>query len=275
MTPREWERYLVKATEKVRRKVSPIARREGRGKKVGVGAAGDITIYADRAAEDELLRSLGGRARILSEEAGSVGDGESEVLAIVDPLDGSSNFARGIPFYCTSVAIARGTSTDDVTVGVVRDLVSGDVYSSVRGGGARKNGKRIHTSRTGDVSKAVVGVDFGGGGEETARRLAPLVGGARRQVHFGADALELCFVAEGRTDALVDLRGRIRVTDLAAALLIAQEAGGVVTQEDGREVDLAFDLGRRLNFVASANQGLHRQILQLIGGGAERRSMPS
>ena len=265
MTPREWERLLLEATEKVRVRVSQLARKGDRGRTVGVGAAGDTTIYADKVAEDELLRALGRRTRILSEEAGSVGGAGGRFLSIVDPLDGSSNFEHGIPYYCTSVAVADGSSAEDIVVGVVRDLVTGDVYSAVKGGGARKNGKKIRTSRTDDLSEAVVGVDLSRGGEQMVQRLAPLLGAARRQVHFGANALELCYMAEGKTDAFVDLRGRIRVTDMAAAFLIAGEAGATVTQADGRRLDVVFDLSHRLSFVASSTPGLHKQILELVG----------
>lgn len=272
MTPREWETLLLAATGRVGRRVSNLARKGGRGKTVGVGAAGDNTIYADRVAEDELLKALRWRARVLSEEAGSVEDARSDVLAIVDPLDGSSNFEHGIPFYCTSVAIAEGNTMRSIMVGVVRDLVSGDAYSAVKGGGARKNGKKIQTSETVELSAAVVGVDLSKGGEGVARRLAPLVGAARRQVHFGANALELCYVAEGKTDAFVDLRSRTRVTDVAAGLLIAEEAGAEVTRADGSRLDAPFDLSQRLNLVASAGPGLHKQILELVGEGPRRRT---
>lgn len=264
MTPREWEKVLKIATDRVRRKILPLARGEDRGRRVGVGAAGDDTIYADQVAENELLRGLRKRAKVLSEEAGTLEHARSATLAIVDPLDGSSNFEHGIPFYCTSVAIAEGSSVDDVRVGVVRDLVTGDVYTAVRGGGARKNGRRIHTSKTEDISQAVAGVDLSRGGAEMARRLAPLLGAARRQVHFGANALELCYMAEGRTDAFVDLRGKIRITDTAAAFLIAEEAGATITEADGGTLEPVFDLAHRFNFVASANPALHRQILELV-----------
>ena len=263
MRPEQWERMLLSATDAVRRRVSVLAGKGGRGKALGVGAAGDETLYADKAAEDELLKRLAkvGGVRVLSEEAGQVGDPDAGTLAVVDPLDGSSNFERGIPFYCTSVAIVEG---DSVEVGVVRDLVSGDAYSAVRGRGARKNGRPIATSHAEVLSKAVVGVDLSKSGRESVEWLAPLVGGVKRQVHFGANALELCFVAEGRTDAFVDLRGRIRITDLAAAHLIAAEAGAVITQADGTGLVPRFDLSHRLSFVASASETLHKQILELV-----------
>ena len=259
--------------------MSPLARRGERGREVGVGASGDTTIAADKLAEDELLRTLkkAGSARVLSEEAGFAGDPGAKTLAVVDPLDGSSNFARGIPFYCTSIAIVEGDSLAGIDVGVVRDMLTGDVYSAVKGKGARKNGRRIRTSNATDLSKAVVGIDLSKGGRRTVDRLAPLAAAVGRQVHFGANALELCLMAEGRTDAFVDIRGRIRITDLAAAYLIAAEAGAVITGPEGEEVAAEFDLGHRLSFVASANAALHKQILELLGTPEEsrRRLRPS
>ena len=133
MTPEGWEKILLAATERVRQKVGPISSGSDRAKVVGRGASGDDTIYADKVAEDELLKALesAGAVRVLSEEAGAVGDLQASTLAVVDPIDGSSNFKRGIPFYCTSVAIVEGETIEDITVGGVRDLVSGDAYSAV------------------------------------------------------------------------------------------------------------------------------------------------
>ncbi len=268
-----WEEVLLAATERVRQRVSLLAEREGRGRIVGTGAAGDKTIFADKIAEDELIKAVTkiNGVRVLSEEAGAVGNAGG-TLAVVDPLDGSSNFERGIPFYCTSVAIVDGDSIEDVTLGVVRDLVSGDVYVGKRGGGATKNGKRVRTSKTVDPAYAVVGVDLSRGPPGLVTGLAPLVAGVKRQVHLGANALELCYLAEGRIDSFVDLRGKIRITDFAAAYLIAREAGAEVTGLDGKELKPKLDLKHRLSFVASANAAIHKEILELCRGAAPRGS---
>ena len=265
MSPMEWEWLLLGATERARLRVTALAGGGDRGKTVGVGAAGDNTIYADKEAEDELLASLRkvGGVKVLSEEAGESGDASGKTLAIVDPVDGSSNFERGIPFYCASVAVVEGRTLDGAVAAVVRDLVSGEAFSATRGGGARRNGIRIGTSSVTSVSSAVVGVDISRSGEGVVRRLAPLIGKVKRQVHFGANALELCYVADGRTDAFVDVRGRIRITDFAGAYLIAREAGAVITGDDGNPLSPAFDLSHRFSFVASATPSLHREILEL------------
>ena len=268
MNPREWEKRLLGATAEVEAKVADLASVGGRGKSVGVGASGDRTILADKVAEDVLLESILGveGVRVLSEEAGAAGEAGAETLAVVDPLDGSSNFERGIPFYCTSVAIVEGNSIEDVSVGVVRDLVSGDVYHAVKGRGARKNGRAVATSGVSDISKAVVGADLSRGTPLMVSGLAPLISGAKRHVHFGANALELCLLADGTIDAFVDARGKIRITDFAAAYLIAKEAGAEISAPDGGRLKASFDLERRLSFVATANSRLHREILGALKG---------
>jgi myo-inositol-1(or 4)-monophosphatase len=237
-----------------------------RSQTVGVGASGDRTTVADKKAEEVLISALTRveGLRVLSEEAGDVGSPQAEFLAIVDPIDGSSNFERGIPFYCTSVAIAKGPALGDVYFGMVRDLVSGDVYTANRGRGAKMNGKGIRTSKTIDLSKAVVGIDISRASQAALKSLLPLVGRVGRQVHYGANALELCFMAQGMTDAFVDVRGRMRPVDFAAAQLIATEAGAVVTAPEGGELRLSMDLGSRFSFVASSNRSLHGKILECL-----------
>jgi len=265
MRPEEWEELLLDATERVRGRISALAHKGERGKSLGLGASGDRTLVADKVAEDELMDTLLSvrGTKVLSEEAGLLGDEEGGTLAVVDPLDGSSNFARGIPFYCTSVAVVEGDSLEDIKVGVVRDLVSGDVYHAVRGKGAKKNGRQVHASQVDSLSRAVLGIDISRGGSELVNRLAPLIGTASRQVHFGANALELSYVSDGTIDAFVDVRGKIRITDLAAAYLVAAEAGAELSDAGGKELRAVFDLKHRLSFVASANLQLHKEILRL------------
>jgi myo-inositol-1(or 4)-monophosphatase len=266
----ELQGLLAEATERVQLLVAAIALSEDRGKFLGVGASGDRTLVADKIAEDELVRALLslGDMKILSEEAGERGDPRANSLAIIDPLDGSSNFMRGIPFYCTSVAVVEGGSLKNASFGMVRNLVNGDVYSAERGKGARKNGKRIRTSVETKAAKAVVDIDLSRSKPEMVGDLSNLISAAKRQVHFGANALELCLLAEGRIDSFVDLRGKMRVTDFAAAYLIAKEAGAVVTDGNGKALDPELSLEARFSYVASANKKLQKEVLGLCAGGS-------
>lgn len=268
-----WGQLLTDATERVQLSVSAIALGGDRALVVGTGASGDKTLLADRVAEEELIRAVSKveGVMILSEEAGRRGDPKAGVLAIIDPLDGSSNFESAIPFYCTSVAIVEGDKLGGASFGLLRNLVTGDVYAARKGAGATKNGKSIRTSRTKEPSESVVGIDLSSAEPSLVKDLAPLIVGVRRQVHFGANALELCFLAEGRIDAFVDLRKKMRITDFAAAYLIAKEAGASITKADGAALRPGLDLTKRFSYVASANSELHKRILELASGAAHRR----
>lgn len=268
-----WESLLESATERVQLTVSAIALGGDRGLVVGTGASGDKTLLADKEAEDELTRALlrVDGIGVLTEEAGKRGDPNARLLAIVDPLDGSSNFMRGIPFYCTSIAIAKGGSLSGVLFGIVRNLVTGDVYSARKGKGATKNGMPIFRSSPKSPRDSVMGIDLSRADPTLIRALAPLVAGVGRHVHFGANALELCYLAEGRIDAFVDVRRKMRITDFAAGYLIAKEAGATITGPGGTRLTPAFDLEHRFSYVAAANPALHKKILGLIPGAMTAR----
>jgi myo-inositol-1(or 4)-monophosphatase len=257
---------LVEASEKVRTLVAAIAARGEARKATGVGASGDETLLADKEAEDAIIAALGPLEEIsvLSEEAGTKGERRAGRMAVIDPLDGSANFARGIPFYCTSVALSGGRSLLDVDFGLVRNLISGELYLAEAGKGATKDGKPIRTSGATDLGSSVVGVDMSRGSRPFVEGMARLVSSVKRQVHFGANALELCLVAEGKLDAFVDVRGRIRVTDLAAAYVIAKEAGATLSDANGDELNPSLTLGSGLGVVASATPALHRKILGML-----------
>jgi myo-inositol-1(or 4)-monophosphatase len=268
MNGEDWRRVLTDASKKVQRKVTRVAEHGEASKALKVGASGDTTLLADKEAENELFKALTRieGLRIVSEEAGNWGDPEAKLVAIVDPLDGSSNFERRIPFYCTSVAVATGGSLKDVRFGLVRNLVNGDVYWAEKGKGCTKNGKRAAPSRVTSLSDTVMDADLSRASPELVADLGPLISAVKRQVHQGANALELCFVAEGRVDAFVDLRKKMRSTDFAAAYLIATEAGATITDPEGGVLDPELDLAARFSFVAANNKVLHRRILELLSG---------
>jgi myo-inositol-1(or 4)-monophosphatase len=262
----DWNQVLLEATEKAQRVVSRASRGPDRGRIVGTGASGDKTLVADRDAERVILDCLSGipRLRILSEEKGNVGRRDADFIAIVDPLDGSSNFQRGIPFYCVSIGVVQGTSMREMKYALIRNLVNGDVYYAEKSCGVTKNGRRITTSQERDVAETVVGIDISRAQPQTLQKLSPLVSQAKRQVHFGANALELCMLAEGNTNAFVDIREKTRIVDFAGGYLIATEAGATFTTPEGAELQPRIELDKRFSFVASANPQIHTAILRLL-----------
>ena len=263
---KEWMDMLAEAAREARRAVSGLEGTDKKAVALGIGASGDVTLLADRKAEDAvlkvLLRSEG--LRVLSEEAGSVGDPGCLDTAVVDPLDGSSNFSKGLPFYCCSVAVATGPALKDVAAATVVNLVNGDTYCAARGEGASKNGSKISASKETKLSKAALGVDMSRVSRQEAASLAGLISSAKRVVHYGANALELCLLAEGKLDGFVDLRGRMRVTDIAGGYLIAKEAGAKIAIAMEPPTAPVISLEGRFNVVASGSKSLQARVLEAI-----------
>lgn len=232
---------------------SAVAKDPQRNDKVGKGAGGNATSVADKVLEDAILAAAAKlKVAVLSEEAGLV-PRKSKWLAVVDPLDGSRNAGRGIPFHCTSVAIApqrKDGTLADVAAGVIVNLVTGDVYHATQGGGAFANGKKVRKG-TFDAGEVVVGMiaDYASTEIEEAH--------ARRGHHIrdlGSAALELCLVGTGAMDAFLVRKPWLRVIDIAAATLFCREAGGsVIDPATGRDLDMALDLKARAGLIAANN----------------------
>ncbi len=194
----------------------------------------DVVTESDTAAEalirDRLLAARPNDA-ILGEEGGS-STGTSEVVWVVDPIDGTVNYLYGIPQYAVSIAAQVGGT---MVAGVVHNPVSGETWSAVLGGGARLDGREIRHSGCARLDRALVGTGFGYAPERRAaqaRVLLDLVPAVRDIRRAGAASLDLCAVASGRLDAYYE-RG-LQPWDLAAGGLIAAEAGAVVTGLNGR-----------------------------------------
>jgi myo-inositol-1(or 4)-monophosphatase len=200
----------------------------------------DITTEADLAAESivmDIIRAECPGARFCSEETANStpADGDSPVWYI-DPLDGTTNYARGLPMFCVSVAMAqRGV----VQCGAVYDPLVDDLFTALRGRGAYRNDQRLHVSDRAHLADATVLVDWPRDQvlrERNARfvaRVAPLVDSVRSR---GCAAQTICCVAAGWAEAY--LQYTLKPWDVAAGVLILEEAGGRVTDLRGQPTTL-------------------------------------
>ncbi len=196
----------------------------------------DVVTVMDRASE-RLLREmlLGARPDdgLLGEEDGHVA-GSSGLTWVVDPIDGTVNYLYDIPAYAVSVGAVTGDPTDDagheVVAGCVHDPVSGTTFTATLGGGAFRDGTPIRCTDSGELGQALLATGFGyqaGRRAHQAQLIAQLLPQVRDIRRIGSAALDLCMVACGRVDAYLE-RG-LHPWDLAAGLLIAREAGALVT----------------------------------------------
>ena len=202
--------------------------------------ATDLVTEIDRRVERWLVDRIHAArpgAGVLGEE-GAAEAGSSSVRWLLDPIDGTVNFALGHPHYAVSVAV----EVDGVVVaGCVRCPEEGETYRAHRGGGAFLGDRRLSGPRAVDLARAVIGTGFGYAVAERARQgrivaeVLPQVGDIRR---FGAASLDLCAVAAGRLDGYFE--SGLNPWDWAAGSLVAEEAGCVVTGEGGGEASSAL-----------------------------------
>jgi myo-inositol-1(or 4)-monophosphatase len=196
---------------------------------------------------------------ILAEESGSNGNPNSDFQWIIDPLDGTTNYIHSIPHYAISIAL---THKNKLEVALVYDPIKGEEFSAVRGKGAHLNGKRLRVSSQKDLQDAVIGTGFPFRPDqennmdhyfEQAKRIAKATAGIRRA---GAASLDLAYVAAGRLDGFWE--NGLQPWDMAAGILLIQEAGGMVSDEGGGN-----DFMKKGNVVC-ANPRLFKPLLQLL-----------
>jgi myo-inositol-1(or 4)-monophosphatase len=266
-----WAEIFLQFKQNVLAHVCPLLKTQKEPQPdLGTGAGGDKMKLVDLAAEKaivEILLHNGVSFTLVSEESGmrEYGNTPKECYVTIDPVDGTTNLVRGLPFYCSSIAISHKPLLSDVYAAMVTDLFHGNTYTAKRGKGAYRDGKRIITSTDIFLTEAVIGLDLNTYKvKDIVPRLSDLIQATKHIRHFGANALELCYVAEGLTDAFVDIRGKLRTTDVAAGFLILKEAGGIVSTPEGNPVDADLDPKKTLTFVASGNQKIHANILNLI-----------
>jgi myo-inositol-1(or 4)-monophosphatase len=233
---------------------------------VGAGLGGDETTAIDEAAERvvvERLKATGESFRLVSEELGEeqVGDGGS-TWVVVDPIDGSLNAKRGIPFFALSIAVAEGPTMGDVVFGYVYDFGTGEEWTARRGEGAWLDGAALGSERPKDwleiLSFEATMTSF------VAERAAAFVGVAHRLRIMGSLAISLCHLAAGRVDGVCSLKPA-RSVDIAAAQLLVRECGLAIDLFEAPPFARApLDLEGRSRVVAAGTRQLCLKIADAL-----------
>jgi len=233
----------------------------------GRGAGGDISRGIDIMAEKTVLdyfKEINFSCTVLGEECGRIEiSNNSRGYIIMDAVDGSTNAVRGIPFSCCSLAFATNDKLSSVTDAVIIDLYTGELYSASKGKGAFMNGKRIQVHKEQPLY-FVVGLDISGTSPESLQKLSPIISASNHIRHFGAVALELAIFARGLVDLFVDIREKLRVTDVAAGYLIAMEAGGIVVDKNGKSLESNLSYDTRISFIAAASKEILNETMKKL-----------
>ena len=269
---------LIESSKNVYSEIQDLLGTSEGASKISLGAGGDISRKIDIVAETAVINTIKSNnisPVIIGEECGIVNlnnsssssNNNNKGFVIMDAVDGTTNAIRGIPFSCCSLAFANEFKLSSVTDAVVLDLFTGDIYSASKQKGSFFNNKKISVRNEKDFSSItsledfksidlLIGTNVSGVPTNILDEISKVISFSSHIRHFGANALELCYFARGFIDAYIDIRGKIRSTDMAAAYLIAKEAGGKLYSSNGQELDSELGLKNKLSFYAVSNKKL-------------------
>jgi myo-inositol-1(or 4)-monophosphatase len=261
---RDWLSLCRASVDDVQRVLAGLPTRAEREPVVGRGLGGDETTAIDKAAEDAIVarfRELD--VTIVSEEVGRLGDGPTTV--VIDPIDGSLNAKRGIPFFAVSIAVADGDRMGDVNFGYVYDFGSGEEWVARRGEGASVNGEPLLVRPKDRIEILSFEATLTSLIARDAPKVAEL---AHRLRIMGSLALSLCHLAAGRVDGVCSLKGA-RSVDIAAAQLLVLEAGLAIELFDDERPfgEAELDLEGRSRVAAAGTTELCREIAAALRHG--------
>lgn len=254
-----WEKELQIAVEAAKAAGALLKERFGHVKNIVKKGQIDLVTEADLKSESVILEILTKHFpldNILSEEKG-VQEHNSARTWLVDPLDGTTNFAHGFPFYCVSIALQVG---QELVVGVVYAPYMNELFEAASRQGAKLNGQPIYTSETKTIGEALLGTGFPYDIHQRSEKVLDLfktmvlvAQGVRRA---GSAALDLCYVAAGRLDGFWEQS--LKPWDTAAGSVVLREAGGVLSTYDGRQYT-PYE-----NTIVGANPYIYGQMIEII-----------
>ena len=193
---------------------------------------------------------------ILAEE-GSEANKSAEYLWVVDPLDGTSNFAHGLPIFAVSIGVQKN---GDTIAGVVYDVMRDVIYSATRRSGSFENGRRISVNKNSNLghSMLVTGFpyDIKENPDKASERFIAFLKQARAIRRLGSAAIDFCYVASGVFDGFWEVS--LHPWDICAGKLIVEEAGGVVTDFDGNEIDIYTQR------ILATNRLVHQKMIDVM-----------
>jgi len=253
----DWLAFCRDAAAAVERALAELPTRTEREPVVALGEGGDETTAIDAAAESavvsllERLHAGGVEFTLVSEELGERSFGADGLRVVLDPIDGSMNAKRGIPFFSVSIAVADGAVMRDVFFAYVFDFGTREEWTARRGEGAFLNGERLDGP---GPKEEVEMLSFEATTTElVAEQIADMVGIADRTRIMGSLALSLCHLAAGRVDGVCSLKPA-RSVDIAAAQLLVRERGLAIDLPDAPPFGEApLDLAGRSRVVAAAS----------------------
>ncbi len=242
--------------------------REGFGTKLTLEYKSNITDFVtniDKAAERKIIDFIKKEYpthNIVAEESG-VENNNSDFTWVIDPLDGTMNFAHGLPIFSVSIGVMKG---NEIIVGVIYDVMNDMIYSVEKGSGAFQNDRKISVSETTDLEKSLLVTGFPYNIKENPEfaieRFTKFLQSARGVRRLGSAAIDLCYIANGTFDGFWEVS--INAWDICAGHLLIEEAGGKMTNFVGQKIDYSKQSGIKM---LATNGKIDKQMIELLNEG--------
>lgn len=236
--------------------------REGFGKNMLVETKGSLTNLVteyDKKSEETIINFIKKEFpfhSILAEESGAQ-EKSSEYIWVIDPIDGTTNYAHGLPIFSVSIGVQKNNET---IYGVVYDVMRDMVYSTEKGSGAFCNGRKLNVSANDDLRKSVLVTGFPYNVSENPdfayERFVSFLKIARAIRRLGSAALDMCYVAEGVFDGFWEVS--LNPWDMAAGKLLVEEAGGLVTNFKGEPMNIFSKQ------ILASNKLVHEEMMKIL-----------
>lgn len=236
--------------------------RDGFGKKFILEYKTNISDFVtniDKASEKKIIDFINVEYpthNILAEESGVENKG-SDFTWVIDPLDGTMNFAHGLPIFSVSIGVLKG---DELIAGVIYDVISDKIYTTEKGSGAFQNGNRIGVSQNSDLEKSLLVTGFPynikQNPDNAIEKFNRFVMNSRGVRRLGSAAIDLCYVANGIFDGFWEVN--LKPWDMAAGMLLVEEAGGKITDFRNNSVSI---FNKQL---LASNGKVHNQMVKTL-----------
>jgi fructose-1,6-bisphosphatase/inositol monophosphatase family enzyme len=254
----KWRKTLYAVVENIREQVLIVLPRR---KAMSTQSFKDLLDSVAQSAIVNSLTSMRQSVRLISEEGDLTINGGRFVI-VADPVDGTTNLARGLPPAVASLSVSDAQNQSSVFAGIVMNLYTGEVYYAEKGLGASLNFEPIHVAPTENYPESLISMDISK--KPRLEKVKELIEQSQHIRMEGCSAMSLCHIASGSLDAHIDVRGLVRATDISAGLLILKEAQGfyMVNGEINGEMSLKRDT--HVNLIASSSVELLQEIMRLI-----------
>ncbi|MBI5049324.1 MAG: hypothetical protein HZC11_00230 [Nitrospirae bacterium] len=257
-------KILRKIGKRLRQEIPTLAEKLRGSSPIGKGASGDLTYPLDKKAEDiifEELEKLNKPLTIVSEEYGFKDIKGGGIKFLIDPIDGSKNALSGLPFFSTSIAVVEGDTIEHTSTGYVINLINGNEFWAVKKGGSFFNGVPVRVQQ--DDIFHVIAYEA-----QTPKidipKILPLLSLFRRTRCLGSTALDMALLAQGVVSMFIT-PAPSRSFDFASGYLLIKEAGGIVTDLNGKKLDKTpVGIQKASPLLASANESLHEKAIETL-----------